>query len=102
MVVSKKNTVKYIDVLTKINRDDPSVRYLRGGNMQYADTRIRKFANGGQLNFQAADENLRASNESNRLMSAINDIDMHPVVSVVDIWQAENRLTRVRGLAGRD
>lgn len=102
MVVSKKNTVKYIDVLTKINRDDPSVRYLRGGNMQYADTRIRKFANGGQLNFQAADENLRANNESNRLMSAINDIDMHPVVSVVDIWQAENRLTRVRGLAGRD
>lgn len=102
MVVSKKNTVKYIDVLTKINRDDPSVRYLRGGNMQYADTRIRKFANGGQLNFQAADENLRANNESNRLMSAINDIDMHPVVSVVDIWQAENRLTRVRGLAGRE
>ena len=100
MVVSKKNTVKYIDVLTKINRDDPSVRYLRGGNM-YADTRIRKFANGGQLNFQAADENLRANSETNRLMGAINDIDMSPVVSVVDIWKAENRLTKVRGLAGR-
>lgn len=101
MVVSKKNTVKYIDVLTKINRDDPSVRYLRGGNM-YADTRIRKFANGGQLNFKAADENLRATSEANRLMSAINDIDMSPVVSVVDIWKAENRLTKVRGLAGRE
>lgn len=101
MVVSKKNTVKYIDVLTKINRDDPSVRYLRGGNM-YADTRIRKFANGGQLNFKAADENLRATSETNRLMSAINDIDMSPVVSVVDIWKAENRLTKVRGLAGRE
>lgn len=101
MVVSKKNTVKYIDVLTKINRDDPSVRYLRGGNM-YADTRIRKFANGGQLNFKAADENLRANSETNRLMGAINDIDMSPVVSVVDIWKAENRLTKVRGLAGRE
>lgn len=101
MVVSKKNTVKYIDVLTKINRDDPSVRYLRGGNM-YADTRIRKFANGGQLNFKAADENLRATSDTNRLMSAINDIDMSPVVSVVDIWKAENRLTKVRGLAGRE
>ena len=101
MVVSKKNTVKYIDVLTRINRDDPSVRYLRGGNM-YADTRIRKFANGGQLNFKAADENLRATSETNRLMSAINDIDMSPVVSVVDIWKAENRLTKVRGLAGRE
>ena len=101
MVVSKKNTVKYIDVLTKINRDDPSVRYLRGGNM-YADTRIRKLANGGQLNFKAADENLRATSEANRLMSAINDIDMSPVVSVVDIWKAENRLTKVRGLAGRE
>jgi hypothetical protein len=102
MVVSKKNTVKYIDVLTKINRDDPSVRYLRGGNMQYADTRIRKFANGGQLNFKAADDNLRANSETNRLMGAINDIDMSPVVSVVDIWKAENRLTKVRGLAGRE
>lgn len=101
MVVSKKNTVKYIDILTRINRDDPSVRYLRGGNM-YADTRIRKFANGGQLNFKAADENLRATSEANRLMSAINDIDMSPVVSVVDIWKAENRLTKVRGLAGRE
>ena len=58
-------------------------------------------ANGGQLNFQAADENLRASNESNRLMSAINDIDMHPVVSVVDIASVQDRLVRVRGLAGR-
>ena len=101
MVVSKKNTVKYIDILTRINRDDPSVRYLRGGNM-YADTKIRKFANGGQLNFKAADENLRANSEANRLMSAINDIDMSPVVSVVDIWKAENRLTKVRGLAGRE
>lgn len=101
MVVSKKNTVKYIDVLTRINRDDPSVRYLRGGNM-YADTRIRKFANGGQLNFKAADENLRATSETNRLMSAINDIDMSPVVSVVDFWKAENRLVRVRDLSGRN
>ena len=101
MVVSKKNTVKYIDILTKINRDDPSVRYLRGGNM-YADTRIRKFANGGQLNFKAADDNLRATSETNRLMSAINDIDMSPVVSVVDFWKAENRLVRVRGLSGRN
>lgn len=101
MVVSKKNTVKYIDVLTKINRDDPSVRYLRGGNM-YADTKIRKFANGGQLNFKAADENLRATSEANRLMSAINDIDMSPVVSVVDFIKAENRLVRVRGLAGKN
>ena len=101
MVVSKKNTVKYIDILTKINRDDPSVRYLRGGNM-YADTRIRKFANGGQLNFKAADDNLRATSETNRLMSAINDIDMSPVVSVVDFIKAENRLVRVRGLAGKN
>ena len=102
MVVSKKNTVKYIDVLTKINRDDPSVRHLRGGNM-YADTRIRKFANGGLTpNFEKIDSNLRANNEANRLMSAINDIDMSPVVSVVDFIKAENRLVRVRGLAGKN
>ena len=93
-VVNKRSTAKYLPLLQALNQE--------GARKHTVANQLTKMANGGQLNFQAADENLRANNESNRLMSAINDIDMHPVVSVVDIWQAENRLTRVRGLAGRD
>ena len=103
MVVSRKNTERYKDVLYRINRNDPSVRYLQGNTRnEFADTAIRKFANGGQLNFERADANLQASTSTNKLMSAINDIDMQPVVSVVDFWKAENRLVRVRGLSGRN
>lgn len=101
MVVSKKNTARYADVLQKINRNDPSVRYLQGSTRQYADARIRKYANGGELNFSRADETLRTQQDTNRLMSAIDGINMTPVVTVKDIWKAEDRLVKVRGLAGR-
>ena len=101
MVVSKKNTERYKDVLYKINRNDPSVRYLQGSRGTYVDTKIRKFADGGELNFEAADASLRANNSTDRIMGAISDLDMHPIVSVVDIARVEDRLVRVRGLAGR-
>jgi hypothetical protein len=101
MVVSKRNTERYRDVLYKINRNDPSVRYLQGSRGTYVDTKIRKYADGGELNFEAADASLRANNSTDRLMSAIGGIDMHPVVSVVDIASVQDRLVRVRGLAGR-
>lgn len=101
MVVSKKNSERYKDVLYKINRNDPSVRYLQSNKGAYVDTKIRKYADGGTLNFQAADENLRANSATNRLMSAIEGIDMQPVVAVTDIERVQSRLVRVRGLAGR-
>lgn len=102
MVVNKKDTARYRDVLYKINRNDPSVRYLQGNTKrQYADTKIRKFADGGEINFNRVDANLRANQSTERLMNAINDIDMQPVVAVKDIWKVEDRLVRVRGLSGR-
>lgn len=102
-VVSKKNTAKYLDVLTKINKNDPSVRYLQGSSKKVnADTKIRKFANGGMVpNFGMIDDNLQRNNSSNRIMSMIDGINFQPVVSVVDFQKVENRLTKVRSLAGR-
>lgn len=102
-VVSKKNTAKYLDVLTKINKNDPSVRYLQGSSKKVnADTKIRKFANGGMVpNFGMIDDNLQRNNSSNRLMNAIGNIDMQPVVAVKDIWRVEDRLVKVRSLAGK-
>ena len=103
-VVSKKNTAKYLDVLTKINKNDPSVRYLQGSSRKTTvDNKIRKFANGGMLpNFEKINENLQANQSTNRLMNAIGNIDMQPVVAVKDIWKAEDRLVKVRSLAGAD
>jgi hypothetical protein len=109
MVVSKKNTERYKDVLYKINNNDPSVRYLQGNTnkvyrtttVEYADTKIRKYASGGELNFDRADESLRTQQDTNKLMSAIDGINMNPIVTVKDIWKAEDRLVKVRGLAGR-
>ena len=109
MVISKKNTQRYKDVLYKINSNDPSVRYLQGstrqysdgGVMQYADTKIRKYASGGELNFDMADETLRTQQDTSKLMAAIGSINMNPIVTVKDIWKAEDRLVKVRALSGR-
>ena len=109
MVISKKNTERYKDVLYKINSNDPSVRYLQGstrqyadgGIMQYADTKIRKYASGGELNFDMADESLRTQQDTSKLMAAIGSINMNPIVTVKDIWKAEDRLVKVRALSGR-
>ena len=109
MVISKKNTQRYKDVLYKINSNDPSVRYLQGstrqysdgGIMQYADTKIRKYASGGELNFDMADESLRTQQDTSKLMAAIGSINMNPIVTVKDIWKAEDRLVKVRALSGR-
>lgn len=100
-VINKKSTVKYMDVLSRINNNDPSVRYLQGSKEVYVDSKIRKFADGGQMNFSLADENLRAQQNTNKIMSAIGDINLQPIVTVKDIWKAEDRLVKVRGLAGR-
>lgn len=103
MVISKKNTQRYKDVLYKINSNDPSVRYLQGSTStrQYADTKIRKYASGGELNFDMADESLRTQQDTSKLMAAIGSINMNPIVTVKDIWKAEDRLVKVRALSGR-
>ena len=85
----------------KINSNDPSVRYLQGSTRQYADTKIRKYANGGELNFDMADESLRTQQDTSKLMAAIGSINMNPIVTVKDIWKAEDRLVKVRALSGR-
>lgn len=102
MIVSKRNTERYRDVLYKINNNDPSVRYLQGNTRQYADAKIRRYASGGELNFDRADESLRTQQDTSKLMAAIGSINMNPIVTVKDIWKAEDRLVKVRALSGRN
>ena len=94
-VINKRSTKRFLPLLDAINAVG------NGGKHTLADHRIRKYADGGQLNFQAVDENLRSQQQTSRLIGAINDIDFRPTVSVVDIARVQDRLVRVRGLSGR-
>ena len=96
-IINKRSTKKYKTLLDAINASG------NGGKHTIANTdkRIRKFANGGQLNFEAADANLRQNAGTNRVIDAIEGINFQPVVSVVDFEKVQSRLTKVRSLAGR-
>lgn len=93
-VVNKRSTKKYLPLLEAINAEGSRKRLT-------ADKKIRKFANGGELNFEAADANLRQNAGTNRVIDAIEGINFQPVVSVVDFEKVQSRLTKVRSLAGR-
>ena len=94
-VINKRSTEKYRGLLDAINAAG------NGGKHTLADKKIRKFADGGTLNFERADDNLRKNADTNRLLSAIDNIDFQPVVSVVDFEKVQSRLVKVRSLAGR-
>ena len=94
-VINKRSTEKYRGLLDVINAAG------NGGKHTLADKKIRKFANGGTINFEKVDSNLRQNAETNKLIHAIEGIDMQPVVSVVDFENVQNRLVKVRSLAGR-
>ena len=49
-----------------------------------------------------ADESLRTQQDTSKLMAAIGSINMNPIVTVKDIWKAEDRLVKVRALSGRN
>lgn len=94
LVVDRRSTVNYIPLFEAVNVESRK-------SIANTDKRIRKFANGGTMNFDRVDDNLKANNETNRLLNAIDGIDMQPVVAVKDIWKVEDRLVKVRSLAGK-
>lgn len=95
-IINKKSSKKYRNLLDAINADGNGGKHT----IANADKKVRKYADGGRLDFEAADSSLRQTGV-NRILNAIESIDMHPVVAVKDIWKAEDRLTKVRSLAGR-
>ena len=95
-IINKKSSKKYRNLLDAINADGNGGKHT----IANADKKVRKYADGGRLDFESVDGNLRQTGV-NRILNAIESIDMHPVVAVKDIWKAEDRLTKVRSLAGR-
>lgn len=98
MVVNKKDTNRYMDVLEKINRNDPTVRYLQGNHGTVNDAMKKKFADGGTLNYQGMNETLQSVDMVYAIRSAVEGI--HPVVSVVDFNKAQKNLVQVRDMSG--
>ncbi len=98
MVVNKRDSSRYYDVLQKINNNDPSVRYLQGNRGTVDATLKRKYADGGQLNYQSMNESVESLSIATAFRDAVGEI--RPVVSVVDIAKGVNNLTTVRDYSG--
>ena len=98
-VINKRSTAKYLPLLDAINAEG------NGGKHTLMKTRhnvygISKFANGGVLNYQRIDDNFKQLDGTKTVERAIQNIDIHPQVSVVDINRGQKNLTQVRQMAG--
>lgn len=119
-VVNKKSTTKYINLIEAINEDNPikvrrlSNRFENGGvmgkpttiinnyhNTPLVSSSIRKFADGGQLNYGQSVAAIEKNSDAYRVTQAIENMNFEPVVSVVDIQKKTNSLTKVKDLAGK-
>lgn len=91
-VVNRRSTAKYLPLLQQINEE--------GARKKTVANQLGKMASGGELNYEKINSNMDAMNTAKIVTSAIEGIDMHPVVSVIDINRGQKNLTEVRQLAG--
>ena len=91
-IVNKRSTAKYLPLLQQINEE--------GARRKTVANQIGKYADGGELNYERINSNLDAMNTAKMVSAAISGIEMHPVVSVVDINRGQKDLVEVRQLAG--
>lgn len=119
MVVNRRSTKKYEPLLTAINEDNPvkvrtlAAKYENGGvlgrttiinNYNHAplvSSSIRKFADGGQLNYGQSVAAIERDRDYYRLSDIISQIDFSPVVAVTDIERKQKNLVKVRDIAGK-
>ena len=91
-VVNARSTRKYLPLLQQLNEE--------GARKKTVANQLGKMASGGELNYEKINSNMDAMNTAKIVTSAIESIDMHPVVSVIDINRGQKNLTEVRQLAG--
>ena len=91
-VVNKRSTAKYLPLLQSINEE--------GARHKTVANQIGKMASGGELNYERINSNMDALNTAKMVTAALGSIEMHPVVSVVDINRGQKNYTEVRQLAG--
>ena len=91
-VINKRSTAKYLPLLQAINEE--------GARKKTVANQLGKYANGGQLNYQRISSNLDSVDTNKVIQNSIDQINMHPQVSVVDINRGQKNLTQVRQMAG--
>lgn len=91
-VVNKRSTMRYLPLLEAINEE--------GRSRKIASHQLMRYASGGELNYQKIDSNLGMLDTNKVIQSSIGELDIHPVVSVVDINKGQKNLTQVRQMAG--
>ena len=91
-VVNKRSTAKYLPLLQQINEE--------GARHKTVANQLGKYADGGQLNYERINSNMDALNTAKIVSTAIEGIEMHPVVSVVDINRGQRNYAEIRQLAG--
>lgn len=96
-VINKRSTAKYLPLLDAINAEGNGGKHTL---LQSSGNAIRKYADGGVLNYQRIAQNLDSINQARIIENAISNINFHPVVEVVQIAKGINQLTEVRQLAG--
>lgn len=96
-VINKRSTAKYLPLLDAINAEGNGGKHTL---LQSSGNVIRRFANGGVLDYQRIDSNLNQLDASRLIQRTIEGIDIHPVVEVVEVAKGLNNLSTVRDLAG--
>ena len=96
-VINKRSTAKYLPLLDAINAEGNGGKHTL---LQTSGNVIRRYANGGVLNYQKIDDNFNTLNGNKAVQQAIESIDLHPVVEVVQIAKGLNNLSTVREIAG--
>jgi hypothetical protein len=103
--ISTRKNLGLIDYINKSRRElspaDISAYYAHSGGQPVFRTSLNTlYENGGQLINLEAVGSLSSSTGEERLLEAINRINFSPVVSVVDIMNMQQSVTRVKELAG--
>lgn len=96
-VINKRSTAKYLPLLDAINAEGNGGKHTL---LQSSGNVIRRYADGGVLNYQRIDDNFNQLNGTAAIANAIEAIDFHPVVSVVDFARVQKNLVEVRELSG--
>lgn len=95
-VINKKATQMFLPILDQINGYGKST----SSNTITYNNVYRQYENGGQLNYDLVNSILAKNVPTVALNESLEDIQINPVVSVVDINKAQQRVTRVRDISG--
>lgn len=95
-VINRKSTAKYLPLLDAINADGNGGKHT----LLKTSSNIKRYAVGGVIDTNRMVNNIERNSTTQVIKESVGMIDMHPVVSVVDINRGQKNLATVRQMAG--